>query len=59
MQEIKLLLSTFERYKEKPSWELLQAMFRLTLRIGYEAGRKSVLNSRELNKYESEENEVW
>lgn len=58
MQEIKLLLSTFERYKEKPRWELLQAMFRLTLRIGYEAGRKSVLNSREL-KYESEENEGW
>lgn len=56
MQEIRLLLSTFEAYKRKPRWDLLQAMFRLTLRIGYEAGRKSVLNSRELNKYESEDN---
>lgn len=50
MNEINLLLSTFERYKVKPSWHLLQAMFRLTLHIGYEAGRQSVLNSKNLQE---------
>lgn len=50
MNEIKLLLSTFEAYKKKPRWELIQAMFRLTLRIGYEAGRQSVLSCRNLEE---------
>lgn len=44
MIEIKLLLSTFEAYNKKPRWELLQAMFRLTLRIGYGSNKPQSLS---------------
>ena len=45
-----LLDSTFRRYKEKPRWELIQAMMRLAFQLGYEAARCQILHNIDVKK---------
>lgn len=56
MNELNLLVSTFERYCESPHWHYLQAMFRLTLKIGYDLGREQTIKNMELSKKEEKVN---
>lgn len=49
-EDIQLLLSTFEEYKRKPRWSLLQGMFRLAFSIGYECARRDILYEKEKKK---------
>lgn len=39
---INILLGLFENYKRKPRWDILQAMFRTILLLGYELGKRDV-----------------
>ena len=39
---ITILLSTFNNYCKRPTWEKLQVMFRQTLLLGIELGKKQV-----------------
>lgn len=52
-----LLVSTFERYKEKPKWSTLQAMFRLAFQLGYEVAKEETRCNRRLTEREVTENE--
>lgn len=45
---ISLMESTIERYKETPKWHYLQALFRLTLELGIEIGKRQALQNIEL-----------
>ena len=39
---ITILLSTFDNYRKRPTWDKLQVMFRQTLLLGIELGKKQV-----------------
>lgn len=47
-ESITLIETMFKKYKEKPRWELLQAMFREVLILGREIGKQEALHNQKI-----------
>lgn len=51
----KMLVSTFENYKKKPTWDKLQTMFQQTLLLGIELGlKRAYMNQQMKNSFEKD-----